>query len=474
MSKFLGRKQELEGLKGLLKKKVSSLVVLRGRRRIGKSRLAEEFAKEFSKHYIFSGLPPSKKTTQESQCAEFRRQMNEKGIPHYSSNDWGDLFSLVANHCASGQVLVVLDEITWMGSKDPDFLGKLKIVWDLHLKKNPQLILIISGSNSIWIEKNILSSTSFMGRVSHRILLKELPLSACNQFWKTNQTHISSYEKFKILAVTGGVPRYLEEVIPSETAEKNIQRLGFTNTGVLFTEFDNIFTDLFNGRHEKYREIVKCLTNGHASLEKIAQKLGRAKGGDLSDALKDLEESGFLARDYSWSIKNGIATKRSYYRLRDNYTRFYLRYIEPSKNNIEKGTLQNLPASWLSIMGLQFENLVLNNLPRLIDILKIPTHELVTAGPYLQTQTQSRSKCQIDLMIQTKFNQLYICEIKFSKREIGPEIVNEMKQKISALQYPKGFSCRPVLIHVNEVSERIEETEYFSQIINFSEFLSSS
>jgi AAA+ ATPase superfamily predicted ATPase len=179
MAKFFGREEELEGLKKLLKKGTSSLVVLLGRRRIGKSRLAEEFAKQFPRSYIFTGLSPSKDTTIEAQCAEFWRQMNEKGIPSYSSNDWGDLFSLVAKHCQTGRVLVVLDEITWMGSKDPNFLGKLKIAWDLYFKKNPKLILIISGSNSAWIEKNILSSTGYMGRVSHRLLLRELPLHIC-------------------------------------------------------------------------------------------------------------------------------------------------------------------------------------------------------------------------------------------------------------------------------------------------------
>lgn len=471
MPRFLGRKKELQGLKDLLGKKTSSLVVIRGRRRIGKSRLAEEFAKEFPSHYIFSGLPPTSKTTRESQCAEFRRQLNEKGIPNYNSNDWGDLFSLLAKHCESGRALIVLDEITWMGSKDPNFLGKLKIVWDLQFKKNSKLILIISGSHSAWIEKNILSSTGFMGRVSHRILLEELPLKACNEFWNSNKSHISAYEKFKILSVTGGVPRYLEEIFPNKIAEENIFRLGFMNSGILFTEFENIFTDLFNGRSEKYREIVKCLTTGSASLEEIAKRLNRVKGGDLSDSLKDLEESGFLARDHTWSIKNGSPTKKSYFRIRDNYIRFYLRYIEPNKKNIEKGTIKNLPASWLTIMGLQFENLVMNNLNRLIEILKIPPHELITAGPFLQTKTLSRSKCQIDLMIQTKFNQLYICEIKFSKKEVRSEIVSEMKKKITTLQVPKGFSCRPVLIHVNGVSDGVLDAEYFSQIIDFSEFI---
>ena len=474
MNQFFGRETEMKGLKDLLRKKTSSLVVLRGRRRIGKSSLAEEFAKLFPTHYMFTGLPLSKNPNAKAQYKEFRRQMTEQGIPSYDSTDWGDLFSILAKHAQEGQVLIVLDEITWMGYKDPAFLGKLKIAWDLYFKKNPKLILIISGSNSAWIEKNILSSTGFMGRVSHKILLKELPLQVCNKFWGIKKDLISPYEKFKILALTGGVPRYLEEILIDMTAEENISRLGFVNSGILFTEFENIFSDLFNGRHKKYQSVVKCLANESASLDQLSKKLKKSKGGDLSSALKDLEENGFLSRDFTWQIKDCIPSKLSQYRLSDNYLRFYLKFIEPNKKTIENQTFRGLPISWLSIMGLQFENLVLNNLNRIIDILNIPSHDLLTASPYLQTKTIKRKKCQIDLMIQTKFNQLYICEIKFSKNELGNEIINEVKNKIDSLERPKGFSCRPVLIHVNGVTESVIEKDYFSHIINFSDFLQES
>ncbi len=471
MRRFLGREKEIQGLIELQRKNSASLVVLRGRRRIGKSRLAEKFAEQFSKAYIFSGLPPSKNPTADAQRVEFRRQMHENGIPSFETNDWGDLFTSIAKHCQSGKVLVVLDEITWMGSKDPDFLGKLKIAWDLHFNKNPQLILIISGSNSTWIEKNILSGTGFMGRVSYSLLLKELPLHECDKFWGRKRDNVSPYEKFKILSVTGGVPRYLEEIIPDLTAEENIFRLCFTETGVLFNEFDIIFTDLFNGRQAKYREIVQSLVQGAATMEKIAERLGRVKGGDLTDALMDLEESGFLARDYTWHMNDGRLSKLSQYRLRDNYIRFYLKYVEPKRIAIKQGTFHELPSSWFTIMGLQFENLILNNLSRIIELLKIPPHEIITAGPYLQTETAHRKKCQIDLMIQTKYNQLYICEIKFAKREVDEQVINEVKDKINLLERPKGFSCRPVLFHVNGVSDHLIESEYFSQIIDFSQLL---
>ncbi len=471
MTEFLGREQELQGLKELLLKNSSSLVVLRGRRRIGKSRLASEFANQFTKYYTFTGLPPSKHPSADVQRSEFRRQMKEQNIQSYDANDWGDLFTLVAKHAHVGRVLIVLDEITWMAYKDSDFLGKLKIVWDLYFSKNQKLILIVSSSNSAWIEKNLLSSTGFMGRVSHRIFLDELPLSVCNKFWGKQGNLISPYDKFKLLSVTGGVPRYLEEIIPTHTAEQNLFRLCFTSSGILFTEFDNIFSDLFNGRQGKYREIIKCLALEHGSLEAIAKRLGRRKGGDLSEALTELEKSGFLARDFTWHLKEGKSSKLGQYRIRDNYMRFYLKYIEPKKTGIEKGVIKGLPPSWLSIMGLQFENLALNNLSKIIEILQIAPHEILAAGPYLQTKTKTREKCQIDLLIHTKYNQLYVCEIKFSKRELHIDIVKEVQKKIQRLARPRGFSCRPVLLHVNGIADSVIESEFFSHIVDFGSLL---
>ena len=81
---------------------------------------------------------------------------------------------------------------------------------------------------------------------------------------------------------------------------------------------------------------------------------------------------------------------------------------------------------------------------------------------------------QIDYLIQTRFNTLYVCEIKFFQAPIGTEIVKEMRQKTKALSFPRGYSIRPVLIHVNGVKEELEELEFFSQIIDFSQLLESS
>lgn len=471
MAKFIGREKELESLKGLLRKKSSSLVVIRGRRRIGKSRLAEEYASSFSKAYILSGIPPEPGVTVEAQRAEFVRQLQEYKFPIYRSDDWGNVFYDLAQECQKGRVLVVLDEITWMGSHDPTFLPKLKTAWDRYFKHNSQFVMILSGSNSAWISKNILSSTGFFGRVSLRLVLEELNLSECNMFWEGSSGTISAYEKFKILSVTGGVPRYLEELRPDQSAEANLQRLCFDSEGLLFREFDQIFHDLFQKQGHFYKQIVQNLIASPLSTTELAVNLDRSRGGDLSNALRELMESGFLARDYTWALTTGKRLESSRYRIRDNYLRFYLKYILPHKEQIESTQLRRLPQGWLSIMGVQFENLVVNNGPLICRTLGVSPEDVLIANTYFQTATTRRRGCQIDYLIQMRFRYLYACEVKFRQGVVGTEVIEEVEQKLHCLQLPRGFSCRPVLIHVNGVSEDVVDSGYFARIIDFSELL---
>lgn len=358
-----------------------------------------------------------------------------------------------------------------MGSKDPAFLGNINIAWEQYFKKNPQLVLILSGSNSTWIEKNILSSTGFVGRISLRLHLKELSLPECNRFWGAQQKNISSYEKFKLLGVTGGIPRYLEEIEPSLPAEENIQRICFEKEGFLFSEFDDIFSDLFSSKSPRYKEIVQQLVDGPLELKTIAQAFDRTPGGDLTEFLEDLCESGFVSRDFTWNIKDGSVSKLSRFRLSDNYVRFYLKNIEPNKHRIDEGVFKGLPIAWHTILGLQFENLVINSKEQLWKLLKIPDGSILASSPYFQTKTTSRPGCQIDLLIETKFNTLYLGEIKFQKEPIGMSVIEEVKQKMQRMQVPKGFSIRPFLVHVNGVHDSVIESEFFSNIIDFSQLL---
>ncbi len=466
---FIGRQTELKQLLELTEKNTASFVVVKGRRRIGKSRLIQEFGKHFEQYYSFIGLPPEKHTTTFHQLNEFSRQVARQFNTSFARyDDWSDLLWAVGERLLSGKILLLLDEISWMGSKDPTFLGKIKNFWDTQLKNNNKLIFVVCGSASSWIEKNILSSTGFVGRISLTLTLGELSLSDCNEFWPKN---ISAYEKFKVLAVTGGIPKYLEEVNFKHGTEENIKKLCFTKGGFLVEEFDQIFSDLFMRKTAFYKQVVRALSTGAKEQEEICTALNIARHGRISEYLYELELAGFIAKDHTWDIKTGTDSRLRKYRLQDNYLRFYLKYIEKNLGKINRdtysiGLLTSLP-EWHTIIGLQFENLVLNNRKSIHNILRIDG--IVSENPFFQRKTGAG--CQIDYMIQTRFNTLYICEIKFSKNKIGHSIIQEVQKKIDTLKRPKGFSCRPVLIHVNGVSDDVIDSDYFSNIIDFGELL---
>lgn len=472
---FVGRKEEIERLNLLFSKRSASLVVIRGRRRIGKSRLVEEFAKK--KNFIrFSGLPPTESITAQTQREIFAKQMTDQlGLPGLSATDWSDLFTFLSRQAYKKQTVILFDEISWMGSKDPTFLGKLKNAWDIEFNKNSNLILILCGSVSTWIEQNIINSTAFFGRISLDLTLEELSLKECSQFFERQGFKGSIHNKFKLLSVTGGVPWYLEHIQPSLNSEENIKNLCFRKDSILAKEFDLIFHDLFSKRSELYKSIVELLVNGSLEFSQICQKLNYANSGVLTQYLEDLDKAGFISRDYTWLLKSGKASKLSHFRLSDNYLRFYLKYVASYKNKILANEFKDISLSslsyWDTVMGLQFENLVLKNRYIIHRSLQIRPEDIIAANPFFQRKTELQHGCQIDYLIQTRFNTLFACEIKFSKSLIRTSIIHDMQEKMNNLKLPRRFSCFPVLIHVNGVQEEVEDSNFFIKIIDLSTFL---
>lgn len=471
---FVGRDNEIKQLSNLLTLKKASIVVCRGRRRIGKSTLIQQFGKKAGTFLEFQGLPPREGISNKDQLNAFSEQLaGQTQIPRLSLESWYQAFSLLAGIITKKKTVVLIDEISWMAAKDKDFAGQLKIVWDTNLSKKPDMILVLCGSVTSWIDNNILNSTGFMGRVSLDLKPDELSLFHCNKFWGKRTGRINSKEKLKILAVTGGVPRYLEEINTSLPAEENIENLCLNKEGILFSEFDRIFNDIFSRRAGAYKKIVSILAKGHRTLSEIADDLKKERNGHLSHYLDDLIASGFIKKDTVYRLGQEIGSRFHKYRLKDNYLRFYLKYIEPVGEKIKQDlyngvSLENL-VGWETVMGFQFENLVLNNIKSVCMLLNINPGSVKSAAPYFQKKTQRQEPCQIDLLIQTKYT-LYICEIKF-RRKISKLVIQEMQRKIDKIKSKKGFSIRPVLIYSGELAHSILEEEYFDRIINFEELL---
>lgn len=467
---FIGREEDLSQLSGLWDKRVASLVTCRGRRRIGKSTLIEEFAKRTARHFIvIEGLAPRKGMSDRKQRSNFCDRLAEQtGLEARDAASWPLAFAMLDDAIPKkGRVVVLLDEISWMGGYDKDFPAYLKTAWDKKLKNHANLVLVLCGSVSAWIADNILNSTGFVGRNSLDVEVRELPLREAIQVIGPAAGRMSSTEKLDILSVVGGVPRYLEEVRPSLTVDENIRRMCFFRQGLLFREFDETFGDVFGANVGKRRIVLETLVHGAMTMSEIAEKSGEAINGHLTRTLQELEYAGFVARESNLNAATGKPARIDRYRICDNYVRFYLHFIEPNRTAIENGlfrfaSMEQLKG-WDSQLGCQFENLVVNHVGDLFGHLGVDRSLVLSAAPYVQRGTKRGEGCQIDLLVQTR-RTVFVVEIK-RRREIGVEVMDEVAEKVKRLKVASGVSIRTALVYDGRLSPRIEAEHGFDVLV---------
>lgn len=473
-SMFIGRRVELERLEALYKKKTPSLVVIKGRRRIGKSRLILEFSKTIKDQtfWSFSGLAPQDGVSAQDQRDHFARYLSLiLKIPPLTFQDWNDAFEHLSLHIKPGD-LILFDEISWMGSKDPTFIPKLKAWWD---KQTTPVVLVFCGSVSTWIEENILKSTAFFGRIHLIVTLGSLSIPESAEFLRKMGMKLSHYDTYKLLCSVGGVPWYLEQFNPHMTVDDNIKQLAFEKNGLLVAEFDRIFHDLFNGKAVTYKKILDSLKEGAKTLSEIRKEIKFAHSGTLSQLMDHLIIAGFIVKQSLWSFKTTKPLKQSLYAISDPYMRFYLKMIEPNLAKISvdgyaDASLHSLPG-FDAHLGLQLEYLLLQNRPLILKAIGVRGTDIVSDGPYRQTTTSAHQGCQIDYLVQTMTKNLFICEFKFKRREINSDIIVEMQNKTSRLKVPRGFASVPVLFHLSGVTHAVETSSYFYRVIDIVDFL---
>ena len=471
---FYGREDILSRLSEFWKRPHASLLVCRGRRRIGKSTLISRFAfLDGARFLSFEGLAPQPKMTNEDQLAAFGRQLAEQTQGEASTPpNWFEAFRRLAAAVPTvarggARVVILLDEISWMGKYDPNFPGELKYAWDKRFHDMPDLVFVICGSVSSWIEENILANAGFLGRISLDLIVPELPLRDCVNFWGTARERVAPQEILDVLSVTGGVPRYLEEVDPALSADENIKRMCFHPNGYLYKDFNDIFTTVFSATSPLKRAVLARLTVGAQGGAELAEALGVARNGPFSKVMKELEMAGFVAADSGINPESGRRSREIRYRLRDNYTRFYLKYVEPHASEIKDGryefaSLENLP-EWNAILGLQFENLVVNNFRSLLPALHLEGVQIFSAAPFRKVRKSADRGVQVDLLVQTR-KAVILVEIK-RQREIGEEVEREMAEKVRRLHVPAGMSVRTALVYAGALSKGVRGDGYFDALI---------
>lgn len=462
MSKIVGRLREQAILKEVFENKKSELIAIYGRRRIGKTYLVREFYKQ-SIVFEVTGLFGASLQDQISNFTKEIRKRSRRTLRDLPKN-WLEVFSIFEMYLDTlpkgKKKVIFIDEFPWMATAKSKFLMAFENFWNTYCTKRNDLIVVICGSAaSYMVQKIIKNKGGLHNRISRKIRLLPFNLSETEQFLIKKGLKFTRYDVIQIYMALGGVPQYLEKLSKGLSVSQNIDKLCFSKDGLLNDEFNQLFISLFENS-ERHIKIIKTLASSNKGLTRneLIVKSKLPSGGDFSLKLEELVESGFVT-DYPFYQNKRQLTL---YRLSDEYSRFYLKFIAFNKNGGE-GTWQELSTSqsFQSWSGFVFETLCLKHILQIKKALRIDiiyTHETCWFN----------ENAQIDLLIDRADNVMNVCEMKFynSPFIIDKKYYFNLKNKISELQ--KASKTRKNIFITMLTTYGIKENQYSNELIQMS------
>ncbi len=466
--KFIGREYELKKLEEHYKKNKSQIVALYGRRRVGKSYLIKKFCLN-KESFVFEGLEdePIAKQIQHF-IYTLNKQVNLPLLKNVKPKNWHEAMDILTevfkNRSQDQPLIIFFDELPWMCNLKTSLISIIKYYWDQYWK-DLNIFFILCGSVSQFIVNHVVKSKALYGRLSLTINLRKLGPLESQKFFSGKR---STEEILKYLMLFGGLPKYLEEINLKKSFNQNIKDLCFTKDGFFVTEFDKIFFSHFSD-HQNYRKICEIISQGPKDLAQISEKLKIPSGGGLKVYLDNLISAGFVLEYYPYNKEKKSKLKK--YKLIDEYSRFYFKYIRPyykSIQNSEEGLLfeKKILLTWNSWLGLQFENYCIQNAIYFAQVMGF-ADQVETFGPSFH---RGEEGFQIDLLYKRYDKVIVICEIKYSNHKIGAEVISDVNRKTKLVKIPKGFTLERALIVNAEVDKGLRMSEFFDHIVIASQF----
>lgn len=413
MSKVIGRKQEKELLIKALTNNKPELIAVYGRRRVGKTFLINQVYKN-NIVFSFSGLINAKLKT---QLENFHILLGKKTRQKFEQpKSWISAFyqlqEYLENQKSKKKKVVFIDEFPWLDSRKSNFLTAFDNFWNNFASKRDDLLVVICGSAASYMIKNIIKSKGGLhNRITNKINLKPFNLYETELLLKSNKVNLSRYDILQIYMCLGGIPHYLERIHSGESVVTIINRLCFAKDGFLQNEFDNIFYSLFENANN-HIAIIIALSKVKKGLTRtsIITKSKLKSGGAISNTLNELIASGFIEKQIPFNGK-----KQALYRLTDEYTLFYLKFIKnQSVNSVNVWQTMYTQNSYKIWSGFSFENICLKHINQIKEALKITGIYTKTGSWIEKNKTQG---AQIDLLIDRTDNIINLCEIKFYNSE---------------------------------------------------------
>ncbi len=432
---IVGRHRELRRFKEILSAKTSQLVIVYGRRRIGKTFLINQF---FAGRFDFK-LTGRYEQPIELQLLKFTEELNrQSGKEHEIPKDWDKAFFLLREHLSSlpkdEKHVVFFDEMPWLDTQKSGFLPAFEWFWNDWGSAQNNLICIVCGSATAWMIDNIAENKGgLFNRQTCRMYLEPFTLAETEEYLRTQGFTWSRYHIAECYMILGGIPYYLSLLQKRLSFNANIDNLFFRKRAELWDEFDHLYKTLFS-QSGHYIKVVETLNTKRMGMTRseIAASTKLPDTNQLTKILRNLTDSGFVrAYQFFGKKKHGL-----FYQLADFYTLFYLRFVKENYGKDEhfwSNMIEN--PSRRAWAGLTFEQLCKDHSKQIKRALGI-SGVLSEESAWFTQANEEHSGAQIDMIIDRRDQVITICEMKFSLNEyaIDKDYDHELRNKIDTFQ----------------------------------------
>ena len=333
MDKFINRIQEMKTLEEQYNMQSSSMVILYGRRRVGKTSLICEFLRKHSDNIYFLA-------TEESEALNLKSFKEQ--VAEYTGNellksanvDWLTVFKLLTEHKTQTKKVIVIDEFQYIGEDNNAFPSIMQKVWDTLLK-DANIMLILCGSLITLMKRQTLDYVSpLYGRRTAQIKLKQIPFNYYGEFMEGKSIN----ELLPFYAVTGGVPKYIESFLGVEDLYDGIQNRILNPQSYLYEE-PYFLLQKEVSEIGSYFSLIKAIAMGNRKLSEIAANI-EVKQTSLTKYLKTLIDLDLIEREVPVTESNPEKSKSGLYKIKDNFIAFWFKFVYLYRAYLEKGETQ--------------------------------------------------------------------------------------------------------------------------------------
>jgi len=333
MSRFVGRRREIEELDAIASQGGAQFILVYGRRRVGKTTLILHWARQTGRpviYWVATRDTPAQVRHGFAQALWAWAYPGSQAVPRFET--WAEVFETAARLIGDQSVILIMDEFSYAAESDPALPSNLQAAWD-HQFKDHNAILLLAGSHIGMMVDLMGYHAPLYGRFTAQLPVDPLPFSALRDFLPG----YAAAERVAVYAVTGGIPAYLERFSDGESLGANIQRLFMRRTGMFRSEPFLLVGDVIRRETQTYEAILKAVASGRHTPQEIGSALD-VTSSYLSPYLKQLERRHLIERHLPATIppEQRRTSRSSRYYLEDPYLRFYFRFIAPNLSLVEQ------------------------------------------------------------------------------------------------------------------------------------------